>query len=215
MIFIHSTCELLGPMGQLPKDIDVRYEPMFFGADLAFAKEKGGPVTQAFISVLPPEWSDNVIFDSRVHMLMPGWYPCIPGWHHDDVPRRRLDGQPSYTAFDDPPVQHIMALVNGDICPTEFAVGSVEMPHVPDGKIVYGEWHPMVNLLIKNKLLVKHKIPSNQMISFNAHSFHRGTPAITSGWRWFGRVSQGSTRKVINEIRQQVQIYMSEENAGW
>lgn len=26
-------------------------------------------------------------WDIKVHMLMPGQYPCIPGWHHDMVPR--------------------------------------------------------------------------------------------------------------------------------
>lgn len=26
-------------------------------------------------------------FDVKVHMLMPGQYPCIPNWHYDLVPR--------------------------------------------------------------------------------------------------------------------------------
>ena len=26
-------------------------------------------------------------WDVKVHMLMPGQYPCIPNWHYDNVPR--------------------------------------------------------------------------------------------------------------------------------
>ena len=31
--------------------------------------------------------ADNYVVDVKVHMLMPGAYPCIPGWHLDFVPR--------------------------------------------------------------------------------------------------------------------------------
>jgi len=34
-----------------------------------------------------PEDLNNFVFDVKVHMLMPGQYPCIPNWHYDNVPR--------------------------------------------------------------------------------------------------------------------------------
>lgn len=34
-----------------------------------------------------PENPYDFIWDVKVHMLMPGQYPCIPNWHYDNVPR--------------------------------------------------------------------------------------------------------------------------------
>ncbi|MDO6389033.1 hypothetical protein Q4E40_02755 [Pontibacter sp. BT731] len=34
-----------------------------------------------------PENVYDYIWDVKVHMLMPGQYPCIPNWHRDMVPR--------------------------------------------------------------------------------------------------------------------------------
>lgn len=34
-----------------------------------------------------PENPDNFIWDVKVHMLMPGQWPCIPNWHYDNIPR--------------------------------------------------------------------------------------------------------------------------------
>ena len=110
-------------LGSFATEVDnasIKNEPMFFNSDLKFAYEKGGDITKSFIDNLPDDWKDNVVFDSRVHMLMPNWYPAIPGWHHDDIPRPTTTlGQPDY---DNPSYQseHIMGLVNADICPTQF-----------------------------------------------------------------------------------------------
>lgn len=34
-----------------------------------------------------PDKVSDFIWDVKVHMLMPGQYPCIPNWHYDNVPR--------------------------------------------------------------------------------------------------------------------------------
>lgn len=34
-----------------------------------------------------PDDEAKFTWDVKVHMLMPGQYPCIPGWHADFVPR--------------------------------------------------------------------------------------------------------------------------------
>lgn len=34
-----------------------------------------------------PEDPRDFIWDVKVHMLMPGQYPCIPNWHFDNIPR--------------------------------------------------------------------------------------------------------------------------------
>lgn len=34
-----------------------------------------------------PENPNDFIWDIKVHMLMPGQFPCIPNWHYDNIPR--------------------------------------------------------------------------------------------------------------------------------
>jgi hypothetical protein len=204
----------------------VKDEPMFWSATPNFAMINGGPITQAFLTACALELPFGAItdksccFDSRVHMLMPGWFPCIPGWHHDDVPRSRPDGQPNY---DTPEFksQHVLALVNGDICPTEFAVGKTGMPDIPlfSERPIYSHWHGIVERDIEEGILKRTPVPSNRLIRFNWQSFHQGTRAVKRGFRWFGRLTwdagyeQG--RPHHNEIRRQTQVYLEYPMEGW
>jgi hypothetical protein len=158
---------------------EIKKEPMFFNSDYQFAFDNGGEITKAFLSALPNEWKDNVVFDSRVHMLMPGWYPAIPGWHHDDVPRPEIPtgqhfitaGQPDY---DNPryKAEHIMALVNAEICPTKFVLGECEMPAIPEGELIYRKWHEEVKQLIADNKVQVVDAPNKQLIFFDWQCFH-------------------------------------------
>jgi hypothetical protein len=197
----------------------LRYEPMLFSCDYETAYKLGGPPTREFLYTLPQDWhNENTIIDSRVHMLMPGWYPCIPGFHHDDVPRERSDGQPEYF---NPSYrsEHAMILYNGGICPTEFALGEAEFPDVPLGETYYKVWHPLVmEKLSKAGLpggLLKFSAPENQIIFFNDRTWHQGVKAVKSGWRLFIRASRNTNRKALNEERKQVQVYLENPMEGW
>lgn len=196
----------------IPSWIDsvVKNEPMFFSASLDFAWDRGSHITRNFISGLPWDWlGDDVIVDSRVHMLMKGWFPCIPGYHHDDVPRSGLNGQPNYF---NPEYRsnHLMGLVNAEICPTEFALGQIEL-EVPKEGIIYKEWHKAVEA----SNLYRLKAESGVYIEFDDRSFHQGTRAVGDGWRWFIRLSKGTHRKPTNEVRRQVQVYLENAMEGW
>lgn len=208
----------------------IKNEPMLFNCDLESATKLGGPITKGFLAAIFQdydgwEWPYNIpyVIDTRVHMLMPGWYPCIPGWHHDDVPRTRVDGQPNYSLGQDRSA-HCIALVNGDIAPTEFALGNANFPLVGRDKVVYKEWHPLVEKYIESKQLRRYSAKSNRLIYFDDRTWHRGTAAVKTGWRWFGRISRywDMDRNIIarrnirtNEVRRQVQVYMSDVNKGW
>lgn len=205
-----------------PEDV-IKVEPMFFNASVQFAMENGGPITQEFLKGLPPGW-DGAVLDSRVHMLMPGWYPAIPGYHHDDVPRPRVpvgqhfmtSGQPDY---DNPRYysEHLMGLVNGEICPTEFAIGRCMMPAVPDGQLIYRVWHEEVERLLADGSLKRVSAPSGVYLGFNWQTFHAGIKAVKNGWRWFCRLSRNTERcdHITNEIRKQVQVYLEFPMEGW
>ena len=205
----------------------IKNEPMFFNASLEFAYNKGGPITKSFIDNLPDHlrtFETPAVFDSRCHMLMPGWYPAIPGFHHDDVPRPPIPvgqhfataGQPDY----DTPrykAKHILGLVNAGVAPTQFALGTCKLPGIPDGEIIYREWHPFVERLLRAGELSSLLAPDRTLIEFDWQTFHQATPAVKSGWRWFGRVTWDSERahQCTDEIRRQAQVYLEFPMEGW
>lgn len=192
---------------------EIKNEPMLFSCDLLAALHLGGPITRAFIGALG-NYPASTIIDTRVHMLMPGWWPCIPGWHHDDVPRSRSDGQPNYNT-PEYLSEHALALVGGNICPTEFAIGVCAMPEIPLGEVVYGKWHPIVENLVETGKMKKMQTPDRQIVMFDWQTFHKGAAATGSGWRWFGRASWNTNRTPLNEIRKQTQVYLPMPMAGW
>lgn len=223
-IEIGSSFKVYNNTMQARTDEQVKNEPMLFNCDFEGASRLGGDITKEFLSLLPAHWRDMpLVIDSRVHMLMPGWFPCIPGWHHDDVPRTRFDGQPNYEKGQIRST-HIIALVNGDICPTQFAVGSATFRIPPTGKIIYEEWHRDVELLIANKKLEVLEVPTNKLVEFNDRSWHQGQAAKKNGWRFFIRASRHEDSKGrtvhrgdprTNEVRKQVQVYMENPFKGW
>lgn len=203
----------------------IKKEPMFFNCDFQYAYENGGEITKSFLDSLPEDWKKQpLVFDSRVHMLMPGWFPAIPGWHHDDVPRAEIPtgqhfitgGQPDY---DNPKYksEHILGLVNSEVCPTEFALGNCLMPAIKDGELIYRQWHKEVEELIEDNILEKVQCEDRRLYYFDWQTFHSGTKAVSNGWRWFGRVSRNTDRvdKITNEIRVNCQVYLEFPMEGW
>lgn len=223
-MLIDSRWETLPGRMQERDVLEVKNEPMLFNCDPQGAYSNGGPLTREFLLMLPDEWRDvPIVVDSRVHMLMPGWYPCIPGWHHDDVPRTRSDGQPNYGPGEFRS-EHIMALVGGDICPTAFALGEADFIEPALGDVIYAKWHHDVQGKLWGGELVQELVPSNRLIAFDDRTWHRGSAAVYSGWRFFIRASRyyapdgtpvprGNPR--TNEVRRQVQVYLDNVNSGW
>jgi hypothetical protein len=207
----------------------VKHEPMLFQADVNFAATHGGPITHAFlkealfylshIGVRPQDV--NLFLDSRVHMLMPGWYPCIPGWHHDDVERSREDGQPNYRTASYRP-EFLMGIVGSADCGTEFATGKFMLTEPEQCPVIYKQWHGEVELSVEKGGIVggtpcgRVSVEPNLLYRFNDRSFHQGVPSKNTGWRWFGRITIGNpTVKPANEIRRNANVYMENPMEGW
>lgn len=194
---------------------DIKNEPMFFNCDLDFAFKHGGDITRDFIWNLPADWVvKNPVLDSRVHMLMEGWYPCIPGWHHDDVPRSTPTGQPNY---ENPEyhAEHLLGLVNGDICPTTFLKGKVVVSEPDINGRIYQQWDADIRARLEG--YTTYEAESGLYLQFDSNAFHTGAKAKASGWRWFARLSRNTDRqkKITNEIRRQAQVYLEIPEAGW
>jgi hypothetical protein len=205
----------------------IKNEPMFFNSSVEFAFNNGGPITRSFLNAAMRQYhtpEQKMVFDSRVHMLMPGWYPAIPGFHHDDVPRPPIPvgqhfitaGQPDY---DTPRYlsKHIMGLVNAETAPTEFALGSCEMPEVPEGELIYRTWHEEVKKNLASGKLRSVMAPDRMLIKFDWQTFHQGTKCVKNGWRWFGRLSWNTDRanQTTDEIRRNAQVYLEFPMEGW
>lgn len=207
-------------LGQFALDItdtSIKNEKMFFNSDMEYAYENGGAITKSFLDNLPEDWkSSKFVFDSRVHMLMPNWYPAIPGFHHDDIPRTGKTGQPNY---DSPEYysEHILGLVGAEICPTHFAIGECVMPKVEEGETIYKVWHKEVENLLNAGKLTLQTAKDRQLYYFDWQTFHTGTKCIKNGWRWFGRISRNTDRlkRITNEIRVNAQVYLEFPTEGW
>lgn len=195
---------------------EIKNEPMLFNCSGDYAYIHGGKITKNFLEnlILDWAWTPDLVVDSRVHMLMPGWYPCIPGMHHDDIPRSAINGQPNYTN-PEYKAEHVMGLVNGDVAPTQFALGEIELELPSEDKIIYKEWHPQVMQAITDGTMESYSAESGVILRFDSESFHQGTKAVSAGWRWFIRVSRNTHRKPTNEVRKQVQVYLENPMEGW
>ena len=212
MLTFKNTLKVISDLKIEQDDNIIKNEPMLFSSDCEFAAHNGGPLTRRFLDGLKDVYGDeNWIIDSRVHMLMKGWYPCIPGWHHDDVPRNTPNSQPNYK---DPEYlsEHVMLLV-GDASRTEYITDpEVTLPEVTDG-ITYGVWDLLINEEISMGNLHCNRVKPGQLVEFTWQDFHRGTMAVKPGWRFFIRASRKTNRKFVNEIRRQVQVYVP--GSGW
>lgn len=205
--------------GSFAEEVDnkvIKNETMFFNCDLDFAYKHGNEITRSFIDALPDDWKTcDTVFDSRVHMLMPKWIPCIYGVHHDDVPRPN-GAQPDY---DNPSYlsEHIMGSVNADICPTQFYIGEAEFDKVTTGENIYKVWHEEVIQKAEKGELQAVDAKDRTLIQFDWQTWHTGVLARQNGWRWFGRLSRNTdrTKHITNEIRRQTQVYMDNLTEGW
>ena len=218
-IVFNSRYAILPRTGKMPQyeEKAVKNEPMLFSSSLGHAMCCGGPITKEFIMRIPVaiRTRPDFILDTRVHMLMKGWYPCIPGWHLDDIPRTRDDGQPDHAN----PIyraEHFMCLI-GDCSVTSFINGKIELDEPEDGSglTTYQVWHDEIESRLQRNPEFEVSAPVGELVYFNSESFHKGNPATKNGWRWFGRASWNTERKHANEIRKQVQVYLPALTEGW
>ena len=193
---------------------DIENEPMLFSFDREQAERQSGPMTLDFLRSMPDDWQNSeIIIDSRSHMLMKGFYPAIPGWHLDDVPRTRQDGQPDHIN-PEYKSEHIMA-VYGNCAMTEFAVGSISLADPPLGTTIYGEWSPLIDKAVSERRMSLITAQIGCLYEFNWQTWHRAVAAERAGWRWFIRASRNTSRKPVNKIRKQVNVYLPNVDMGW
>lgn len=200
--------------------VDYANEPMLFSANPAFAWQNGGPMTRQALSVLLEHgdmvWRQqeapdlNWVIDTRVHMLMPGMFPAIGGWHCDAVPRPGglYGDQPNPELYDERVTHCVVTFSPGETSRTEFLLEPITAELRPGSRV----WSTVHEQVVAQPRLTQ-KIEHNSFISFDQGTLHRATAASAPGWRFFFRASLYSS-KPQNQIRRQVQVYMP-EGLGW
>lgn len=202
-------------------------------ASLDDALKYGGEITREAIGAMNLQHDrKNIIVDVKVHMLMPGFYAAIPGWHADGVPRgddfnplqkarprmdiqKRISDEYSYgdQGQNMRPTRYHM-IVTGEGCLTEFIGQPVKLTHLRDDNL-YSDMNREINARI---WLRKISVPSCTVTEFDWWDIHRGVAATKHEWRYFIRVAEidiaEPERDLRNAIRTQHQVY-APENFGW
>ncbi|TCV62338.1 hypothetical protein EDE09_124103 [Neorhizobium sp. S3-V5DH] len=208
-------------------------EPMLFSASPQFALQEGGPLTLEATTFLlnAGEISldrGNVVIDTRVHMLKPGWIPAIGGWHCDAIPRGE-DGQPVLDHPAIPGIRHYLLVVDcGTGSMTEFLnhgslITELLQKVASPGKNLWGEHSEEINTYLSDLVELGADrseyvttAESGALYKFSARDYHRAIPATGHGWRYFFRASVNTmVKEPLNEIRKQVQVYLPHEDLGW
>lgn len=201
---------------QPPEDV-VKNTPSLWQADLDTAVRYGGELTRAAIGAMRLRGDrKHVVVDTKVHMLMAGQCPAIPGWHTDGAPRRILPIVPGDTAYSPvgqgPPDLHVQEewhdqgiaprfhlLVTGEGCLTEFLwePWEIAVPTVPTADL-YAQVTRKVESL-RGHLETNHAsevdrwfrpAPSCTVVEWDWWNLHQGILAKRREWRFLIRVTE-------------------------
>ncbi len=163
------------------------------------------------------EWE----IDVKIHMLMPGQWPCIPNWHCDYVPRGE-NGITDYqlakqrVAEGAPPM---LLWVSGTPC-TQFLSRRVTMPYVPQNHSGIADFiHQLCqkeDMHDDRPLLTS--IDPQQWVSMSSLTPHRGMVSDKHQWRIFARLTHKSiapVRSQTSSIRRHCQVYLDASEFSW
>jgi len=225
MLFNRSIPHMGEPIEQ-PSEELIKNTLGLHNASLDDALKYGGDLTRAALGAMDLQMTKkHIIVDTKIHMLLPGMCPAIPGWHTDGVPRGdSLDPTakqaPNIQAQEemDSPIFHL--LVTGTSCLTQFIHQSnidLEVPSEPDSKL-YSMVTKQVNSLVDKGELTTYEAPSCTPVMWDWWELHTGVPAKHHEWRFLIRVTETNIQEPKKDlrdiIRTQQQGYMP-MTFGW
>lgn len=195
-------------------------EPVLAGASPAFARAIGGPLMQAWLDRLPPEWhGDDVIIQAKRDELSPGWWPCLVGWHMDGTSRaeKRSDGTPDLRN----PVRMAeqVAACIGPTAATGMLLGDIALPEIPldwpkeqaGGNV----WQRLLLDAIADGTLTRTTAPSDTVFTFGWGAFHTCTRSAAPGWRMFLKAMRGRGDQPANRRPPRATIAWASDGDDW
>lgn len=188
----------------------------------------GGDITRAALSAMNLRNDrKNVVVDVKVHMLMAGQCPAIPGWHTDGVPRQAngspFGGEPNLDLQRDgglrPPRYHL--LVTGEHCLTEFIRGEYQTT-LSDDIAMTSRLYEVLTREVNDRLMrgtAERFTPSSCTVTeWDWWQLHQGTIATGREWRYLIRVTETDylepQRDLRDVLRTQQNVYVPKE-FGW
>jgi hypothetical protein len=199
--------------------------PQLWNASLDDALKYGGDLTKTAIGAMDLKFDRKyIVVDTKIHMLMPGFYPAIPNWHTDGVPRGQelrpeVKDWPNIHAQESMTTSRYHLLVTGEGCLTQF----MKEPLILDCKMgsetynLYEDVNHQISQIDYNNLDIV-AIPSCQVLTWDWWNLHRGIQAIKHEWRYLIRVTETDHMQPQTDLRQilrtQIQVYVP-ESFGW
>jgi hypothetical protein len=227
---------VVGAIDQPPQDL-VKATPSLWQADLETAALFGGELTRHALGAMKIRGDKKyVVVDSKVHLLMPGQCPAIPGWHTDGAPRTvgtpptrtfgelvysplgsgppNLAVQEEWDAAGDVPRFHL--LVTGDGCLTEFLDDPLELP-APESHDLYRT----ISAQIAGRPELRRSFaPSCTVVEWDWWNLHQGIYATRREFRFLIRVTESDyhapqPRRNLDQILRSQQMVYSPTEFGW
>lgn len=209
-----------------PTHDDVRNTFGLFRASVEDALRYGGDVVREAIHACDIRNDRKyVVVDVKVHMLMPGFMPAIPGWHTDGAPRiptsELAPGQkapPDILKQEELRDVHYHLLITGEGCLTEFIDRPVVL-NVPDrpSPALYSDLTRQVQANL-NKEYFAQAVPSCVWTQWDWWDLHRGIEAKYHEWRLLVRIAETDYQTPLSDLREilrtQQQVYVH-PNFGW
>ena len=218
MAFCRNPLVLAGTIEQ-PPTLELKNSFSLWNASLDDAVCYGGALTREALKAMNLRHDrKNIIVDTKVHMLMKGMSPAIPGWHVDGAPRDNNknpggSGKPdTFAQENDPRPNRYHILITGTGCLTQFinTPTNITIPAEPSYD-VYTMMSEQVQFSVKQHPEIVMTAPSCQVVEFDWWDIHTGIVATKNEWRYLIRVCESDyyePRQDLREvIRMQSQVY--------
>lgn len=214
-----------GNLIEQPPELELKNTFSLWNASYDDAIRYGGAITRDALQAMNLRHDrKNIIVDTKIHMLMPGWSPAIPGWHVDGAPRN-AQYHPNGSDAPDTLIQERLRynryhiLVTGSGCLTKY----INRPlYVPIPSAPSYEVYSIMSKFVQDHA-TRHPedvstFDSCRVYEFDWWDIHTGVIASKKEWRYLIRVCESDyyePRKDLREvIRMQSQIY-SPTDFGW
>jgi hypothetical protein len=190
-------------------------QPMVYGGSWGWTRKYGGYLANLVMDRINESVMSQIlhhalagyhpVIDTKVVQLMPGQYPCIPGWHCDGVIRKARGEQPDLNTLNEHVMHYVCSFCSEDTSKTSVMLDSINLD-VDENNV----WSSVNEQVKPNR--VKH-LRSGQVGMFTRDRLHQGTPATKRCWRYFFRLSFYHM-PAMNQLRKQVQVY-TDVGKGW
>lgn len=204
---------------------EIKHAVGLYRASLDDAIRFGGELARHALSSITILGNRQYItVDTKIHMLIPGMYPGIPGWHTDGVPRGPRDSAVASIRLspigDVPadisrqegefsPLYHSLTLGS---CHTLFDGSPREVADTPVGPDLYAAITRQVGEDTNSWFYPE------RWVSWDWWQLHRAQPSTSGGWRYLIRVTESDYLTPLIDLRDvlrtQQQAYLP-ETYGW